>query len=103
MGRDPQAIRNQITRELETGFEMARDPDFKIAGTLSRLPKFAGTTTRAREKKDCGNDHERERTERNTNKAKIFFKRSHRAASARSFNSADTFIRLANRSETNSS
>ena len=34
----------------------------------SRIPR---TITRAREKKDCGNDHERERTERNAKKAKI--------------------------------
>lgn len=60
MGRDPQAIRNQITRELETGFEMARDPDFKIAGTLSRLPKFRERQHERARRKDCGNEHERE-------------------------------------------
>jgi hypothetical protein len=34
----------------------------------SRIPR---TITRARGKKDCGNDHERERTERNTNNREI--------------------------------
>jgi hypothetical protein len=83
---------------------MARDPDFKIAGTLSLTPKFAGTTTRAREKKRL-----RERTRARTTERKTPRKKGKdlsdliERANLCPFNSADTFIRLANRSEINSS
>jgi hypothetical protein len=39
---------------------MARDQDFKIAGTLSLPTKFRERQHERARRKDCGNEHERE-------------------------------------------
>ena len=86
---------------------MARDQDFKIAGTLSLTPKFRERQSRAREEKIAGtNTSENEQKETPSKKGKDLFSSDldlieHQQLC--SFDSADTFIRLANRSEINSS
>ena len=41
---------------------MAQDQDFKIAGTLKAIEQNSANDFTSARRKDCGNDHERERT-----------------------------------------